>query len=159
MRFFAITLPLTCVCLGETMDLAPCWGENRSKATERNSNLPLALASTVVLGFGPHWDPWAYFCSFQDHIPVLKWGLLFDEWKGPTTAVYYRRLFIAIRVYWFTLLWHPNYLGYLVSRFKRNDPLLIQISAVKFDCPDRPVRFYNPSPPGIWFCSIYGCWF
>jgi hypothetical protein len=25
----------------------------------------MVLASTVALGFGPRWDPWPYFCSFQ----------------------------------------------------------------------------------------------
>jgi hypothetical protein len=29
------------------------------------SKLLLALARRVVLGFGPPWDPWPYFRSFQ----------------------------------------------------------------------------------------------
>lgn len=33
---------------------------------EQSSNLLLALVSTVILGYGPGWDPWLYFSSFQD---------------------------------------------------------------------------------------------
>jgi hypothetical protein len=43
----------------------------------------MALASKVVLGFGPLRDPWPYFCSFQTS-RVLKWGLFFDENRGLT---------------------------------------------------------------------------
>jgi hypothetical protein len=51
-----------------------------SRIREQSSNLLLAFASTVILGFGPRRDPWSYFFSFQNHIYVLKWGL-FDERK------------------------------------------------------------------------------
>jgi hypothetical protein len=36
---------------------------------------------------------------FEDRLPVLKRGLLFDERRGPTTAVYYRRLLSAIQLF------------------------------------------------------------
>jgi hypothetical protein len=48
------------------------WPESRF----RSSNLLLALASTVVLGFGPRRDPWPNFCSFQDNLYVWRWSLL-----------------------------------------------------------------------------------
>jgi hypothetical protein len=44
----------------------------------QSSEFLMGLASTVVLGFGPRWDPWPYFLSFHA-LRVLKWGLLFEE--------------------------------------------------------------------------------
>jgi hypothetical protein len=44
-----------------------------------SSELLLALASTVILGLGHRWNTWSNCCSFQDHLWVWKWGLLFDE--------------------------------------------------------------------------------
>jgi hypothetical protein len=72
-----VSLPLS---YGWPACIVPCWGEDRSKATERNSNLPLAFASTVVLVFGPHRDPWAYFCSYQDHL--LFWNGASSSTRG-----------------------------------------------------------------------------
>jgi hypothetical protein len=45
---------------------------------EQSSNLLLALARTVILGFGTRWDPCPYFCSIQKYLRALKWGLFFD---------------------------------------------------------------------------------
>jgi hypothetical protein len=47
-----------------------------------SSKLLMLLASSFVLGFEPHRDPWSNLCSFQDHSNVLEWGILFDERKG-----------------------------------------------------------------------------
>jgi hypothetical protein len=42
----------------------------------QHSKLLLALASTVVLGFGPRRDTWSNLCSFLDRTYVRQWGLL-----------------------------------------------------------------------------------
>jgi hypothetical protein len=44
----------------------------------------------VIFLFGPCQDSWPYFCSFQDNIYVLKWGLLFDKRRDVTIIVNYR---------------------------------------------------------------------
>jgi hypothetical protein len=54
---------------------------------QHSTRLLLALAITVVLGFGPHWDPQPYFCSFQDHVCLNKGSPLREEglfWAGAT---------------------------------------------------------------------------
>jgi hypothetical protein len=50
--------------------------------------LLLVFASTVIIAFGPCWDPWPYFCSFQVHLHVLKWSFLFNKRRGWTFCVY-----------------------------------------------------------------------
>jgi hypothetical protein len=49
--------------------------------------LLLALASTVVLGFGPQRDPYRYFFYLSGILRVLKQGLLFDERSGLITMI------------------------------------------------------------------------
>jgi hypothetical protein len=46
---------------------------------KKSGYLLLAFVSTVILGFGRRRDPWPYFCSFQDHLCILKVGFLFYE--------------------------------------------------------------------------------
>jgi hypothetical protein len=48
----------------------------------QSSKFLLGLASTVVLGFGLRRGPWQNFCSFQDRLCVLKWGLFFKWIRG-----------------------------------------------------------------------------
>jgi hypothetical protein len=59
----------------------PGWGLSRSvlssRRSEQSSNLLVAFDSTVIFGFGLRRNPWPYFCSFQDHLRVLRLGLLF----------------------------------------------------------------------------------
>jgi hypothetical protein len=47
--------------------------------------------SRCVLDFWPRRDPWPKLFSFPDHLCVRKWGLPFDEGRGPTTTADYRR--------------------------------------------------------------------
>jgi hypothetical protein len=49
-----------------------------NKKIVQRSNLLLAFASTIVLGFWPRPDILTYFCSFQEYLFVLKWGPFFD---------------------------------------------------------------------------------
>jgi hypothetical protein len=44
-----------------------------------SSKLRRVLARRVVLSFRPLRDPWPDLCSFQNHLCVWKWGLLFEE--------------------------------------------------------------------------------
>jgi hypothetical protein len=76
-------------CQGNHPRYSLCWPQNQANGNEkyadylaRSSKLLLALDSTVVLSFMPRREPWPNFCSFQDHLCIWKWGLLFDERKG-----------------------------------------------------------------------------
>jgi hypothetical protein len=57
--------------LESTCSLQCSWGHGHTTDTAaatspiQSSTLLLALASTVVLGFEAHRDPWPHFCSFQ----------------------------------------------------------------------------------------------
>jgi hypothetical protein len=55
---------------------------------EEGSNFLMVIASTVIPGSGPRWDPWPYFCSFQDKY-VLKWDLVLEERRGWTFCDYF----------------------------------------------------------------------
>jgi hypothetical protein len=43
------------------------------------------LASILVLGFGPHRNPWPYFCLSR-HLCILKWCHLFQEIRDLTAT-------------------------------------------------------------------------
>jgi hypothetical protein len=58
----------------------------RSRDREQSSNLLRAFVTTVTVS-GPVGTR-GHICSFQDHLCVLKWGLLFDERKGWTFCNY-----------------------------------------------------------------------
>jgi hypothetical protein len=53
---------------------------------------PLPLAITVILGFGPRWDPWPYFCSFRT-FTCFEMGPRLEEGSD-----YYRSLPFCCRV-------------------------------------------------------------
>jgi hypothetical protein len=61
---------------------------NDSRNSEMSCDLLLVFVSPVILDFGLCRDSWPYFCSFQDHLRVLKCGLFFDERRGGSSWVH-----------------------------------------------------------------------
>jgi hypothetical protein len=58
---------------------AYCMHHLLSDISKKYKYLLMVLVSRVILGFGPHQDPWPYLCSLQSHLRVLKYSLLLDE--------------------------------------------------------------------------------
>jgi hypothetical protein len=73
---------------------APTYVYHFIQSAGRSGKLLLVFASTVNPGFRSHWDPWSYFCSFQDF--YIIWNGTFFPTRGRVCLLHVTQAFLGI---------------------------------------------------------------